>query len=92
MGRLVKNFNAVIWDQHKFEIVVNGNLHKFSQHDAMKTFLINTKERVLVEASPVDNIWGIGMAADHEHIENPLKWRGENLLGYALMEVRDKLK
>ncbi|MNE30700.1 Swarming motility protein YbiA [compost metagenome] len=92
MGRLVNHFNPAIWDSHKFQIVVNGNFHKFSQHEGLKSFLINTKDRVLVEASPVDNIWGIGMAADHDHIENPLKWKGENLLGYALMEVRDKLK
>mgnify|MGYP006105085405 FL=1 len=45
-----------------------------------------------MEASPVDTIWGIGMASDNVNIENPSKWEGENLLGYALMEVRDLLK
>ncbi len=92
LGREVKNFNAATWDAHKFDLVVNGNQHKFSQHPALKTFLLHTHERILVEASPMDRIWGIGMAASNEHVENPLQWRGHNLLGYALMVVRDQLK
>jgi len=62
---------------------------KFSQNEKLKTFLLNTGTRVLVEASPYDKIWGIGLSADQENIENPLTWNGENLLGFALMEVRD---
>lgn len=92
LGRLVKGFDAKIWDDNKFSIVVEGNYQKFSQHNDLKDFLLNTKNRILVEASPVDAIWGIGMAIDNPHIENPLLWKGENLLGYALMEVRDRLK
>lgn len=91
-GRSIKAFDANMWDQHKFDIVVQGNIHKFSQHAPLKAFLLDTKERILVEASPVDTIWGIGLAADNAHIENPMKWKGENLLGYALMEVRDTLR
>jgi hypothetical protein len=90
-GRLVKNFDLDVWDRHKFEIVVQGNFHKFSSHPELKKFLTGTQDRVLAEASPVDIVWGIGLAADHTDIENPLKWRGENLLGYALMQVRDQL-
>jgi ribA/ribD-fused uncharacterized protein len=92
LGREVKNFEPALWEIHKFNIVVEGNFHKFVQHAELKTFLLNTGERILVEASPVDAVWGIGMAADHAKINNPSAWRGENLLGYALMEVRDKLK
>lgn len=92
LGRQVKNFDAVTWDAHKFDLVVEGNYHKFSQYPALKTFLINTHGRILVEASPMDRIWGIGMAATSENVENPLLWRGHNLLGYALMVVRDQLK
>ncbi|MES2775253.1 MAG: NADAR family protein [Bacteroidota bacterium] len=92
LGREIRNFDTEAWDKKKFDIVVDGNFHKFSQHQDLKTFLINTHNRVLVEASPVDAIWGIGMAADDPKIENPQTWRGENLLGYALMEVRDKLR
>jgi ribA/ribD-fused uncharacterized protein len=92
LGRKVKNFDAELWEQHKFQIVVEGNFHKFTQHPALKIFLLNTAEKVLVEASPVDAVWGIGMAEDNPEVHHPASWRGENLLGYALMEVRDQLK
>jgi hypothetical protein len=91
LGRQVKNFDPNIWDQRKFEIVVNGNVHKFGQHPDYMTFLLNTKNRVLVEASPRDRIWGIGMDKNNENVENPLLWKGQNLLGFALMEAREKL-
>ncbi|CAM1372058.1 NADAR family protein [Tenacibaculum xiamenense] len=92
LGRKVKNFAPEIWDQHKFDIVVQANLAKFSQNPELKTFLLNTKDRIIVEASPVDPIWGIGMAADHPDVTTPNLWRGYNLLGYALMEVRDQIQ
>ncbi|AXG68733.1 N-glycosidase YbiA [Kordia sp. SMS9] len=92
LGRKVKNFDPVIWDEHKFNVVVEGNHHKFSQHEHLQQFLLNTKNRVLVEASPRDKIWGIGMSENDEHITNPNLWKGQNLLGFALMEVRDQLK
>lgn len=90
-GRQVEGFNLDIWEAKRFEIVKKGNYHKFSQNKPLAAFLINTNERVLVEASPVDSIWGIGLAEDHEDASNPEKWRGLNLLGFALMEVRDEL-
>ena len=92
LGRKVKRFNPDIWDRHKYEIVKRGNHHEFSQHEDLKEFLLSTKNRVLVEASPRDRIWGIGMSQNHENVENPNLWRGQNLLGFALMEVRDQLK
>ena len=92
LGRLVTNFNPAAWDAEKFNIVVKGNLLKFSQYPKMKEFLINTGDTIIVEASPLDRIWGIGMSANNEHAENPTLWKGHNLLGYALMEVRDQLK
>lgn len=91
-GRNVKGFNPELWDENKLDIVTRANMAKFSQNQEMKDFLINTNKRVIVEASPVDRIWGIGLAKDSTHAENPLKWRGENLLGFALMEVREQLK
>ncbi|WP_370277665.1 NADAR family protein [Flavobacterium sp. J27] len=66
IGRQVHNFNQTIWLEKRGEIVIQGNLHKFTQNKVLKEFLLNTKERVLVEASPVDAIWGIGLTADHE--------------------------
>jgi ribA/ribD-fused uncharacterized protein len=92
IGRLVEGFDPRQWDQHKYEYVREGNYHKFSQHPALREFLLNTGDRVLVEASPVDKIWGIGMAKTDDHIHNPARWKGENLLGFALMEVRDELR
>lgn len=91
LGRQVKNFSESIWNEKRFEIVVEGNFHKFSQNEELKEFLLNTKNRVLVEASPVDKIWGIGLTGDDPKAENPRLWKGLNLLGFALMEVRDEL-
>lgn len=91
LGRTIANFNELIWQQHREAIVYRGNLAKFSQHDELKHFLLNTGNRVLVEASPVDKIWGIGMAQDNPDCYNPLLWRGLNLLGFALMKVRADL-
>lgn len=92
LGREVKNFDDMVWEQNRFKIVVEGNVLKFSQNQELKRFLLNTGDRVLVEASPVDRIWGIGLAADNLEVENPNVWRGLNLLGFALMEVRDFLR
>lgn len=92
LGRKVKNFDPEVWEQACFNIVVEGNYHKFSQNEEMKDFLLKTGELVIVEASPVDAIWGIGMAKDHANVERPDLWRGTNLLGFALTEVRDRLK
>lgn len=91
LGRQVRNFDGQLWNAHKYNIVKEGNIHKFSQHEELKTFLLNTKDRVLVEASPVDKIWGIGLEASHPHAEQPMHWKGENLLGFAIMEARDHL-
>ena len=92
LGREVKNYVDSVWLENRYEIVKQGNLHKFNQNLDLRTFLMNTKDRVLVEASPVDVIWGIGLASDHKDIHNSEKWQGLNLLGFALMEVRDELK
>lgn len=90
LGRKIRNFNEDIWDKNKYSIVINGNYLKFSQNKEFREFLINTKDKVLVEASPYDGIWGIKMSEDDLYIGNPMKWKGQNLLGFALMEVRDK--
>ena len=92
LGRMVRNFDQNIWEQNCQKIVANGNFLKFSQHKELEQFLLNTNERIIVEASPRDRIWGIGMSKSHEHANNPNFWRGKNLLGFCLMEVRDLLK
>lgn len=92
IGREVNGFDQQVWEAHRFEIVVAGNVAKFNAHPELKAFLLGTGDRVLVEASPMDRIWGIGLAQDHPDCNNPNNWKGENLLGFALMEVREKLR
>jgi len=92
IGREVHGFDEAIWLRERFALVVAGNEAKFRQHPALAEFLLGTGERVLVEASPVDRIWGIGLAADDPDAERPQNWRGLNLLGFALMEVRARLR
>jgi ribA/ribD-fused uncharacterized protein len=91
LGRTVKDFDHEEWMKHAYDIVLQGSLHKFGQNEALKAFLLNTGNKILVEASPVDFVWGIGMAHDHRDAMNPAAWRGPNLLGFALMEARDIL-
>jgi ribA/ribD-fused uncharacterized protein len=91
LGSRVIGFDQQVWDEHRVPIVVAGNLAKFRQRPALGTFLINTGRRVLVEASPVDRIWGIGLTRDDPAAADPAQWRGLNLLGFALMQVRDVL-
>jgi len=87
-GREVTNFVASTWDSRCFDIVVRGNVAKFSQSEALREYLLGTGDQVLVEASPVDRVWGIGLAADDPRAQIPSRWRGQNLLGFALMRVR----
>lgn len=91
LGRKVANFDALLWEEKCYEIVKQGNFHKFSQNENLKTFLLNTQNAIIVEASPVDNIWGIGLDENNPDALNPLKWKGKNLLGFALMEVREEI-
>lgn len=91
LGREVRNYEHGKWLESRFEIVVRGNLAKFDQNQDLKAFLLSTASRILVEASPVDDIWGIGLAQDHGYAGQPEHWPGLNLLGFALMKVRDYL-
>lgn len=84
--------NEEIWNNIKYSIVVNGNYNKFIQNEKLKAFLLSTEDKILVEASPYDNVWGIQMSEEDMDIKNPKLWRGENLLGFALMEVRNEIK
>ncbi len=91
VGRQIVGFDERLWLAQRFRIVVDANLAKFTQHRALGDFLANTGDRVLVEASPVDPIWGIGLAANDPGATDPFAWNGLNLLGFALMEVRARL-
>jgi ribA/ribD-fused uncharacterized protein len=91
-GRHVKGFTDATWEQHRFALVVEGSMHKLSQHPALRRYLLEeTAGQVLVEASPVDRVWGIGLAQDDPRAPKPAQWRGLNLLGFALMEARARL-
>jgi ribA/ribD-fused uncharacterized protein len=72
-------------------LVTEGNIHKFSQNEELGLFLKSTGDAVLVEASPRDCIWGIGLGQDNPRALDPVTWRGQNLLGFALMDVREKI-
>jgi ribA/ribD-fused uncharacterized protein len=91
MGREVAGFDESRWNAARFAIVVRGNFAKFSAHPELAAWLLRTGDKVLVEASPQDAIWGIGLAADDPAARDPLRWRGPNLLGFAIMEARTLL-
>jgi ribA/ribD-fused uncharacterized protein len=92
LGRQVKNFIPEIWDEHCYNIVLKGNIAKFSQNKDLKNELLATENKILVEASPYDCVWGIGLKQDCPDCNNPAKWKGTNLLGFALTEVKDIIK
>ncbi|GHC85370.1 hypothetical protein GCM10010349_70990 [Streptomyces flavofungini] len=91
-GRHVRDFDDQVWERERFGIVVEGSVRKFSSDGALRAYLVGTGDRVLVEASPVDRVWGVGLAADDPRIADPAGWRGLNLLGSALMEARERLR
>lgn len=92
LGRSVKNFSDEIWDKFKIDVVFEGCFEKFTQNRNLLPILLETKDLELVEASPYDKIWGIGMGVENENITNKSKWNGQNLLGKVLSSVRDTLK
>jgi ribA/ribD-fused uncharacterized protein len=93
LGRSVSNFNQNIWDKNCVDIVMRGCFLKFSQNEYIKDILLNTNDAILAEASPYDTIWGIGLTIKTANAcKNESEWRGQNLLGKCLMNVREKLK
>ena len=91
LGRQIKGFDTPTWVLRRTDIVTRGNMAKFGQHDDLREYLLATGEKILVEASPYDTIWGIGRAEDDPCAASPEQWNGLNLLGFALMLVRDQL-
>ena len=91
LGREVQNFDTKKWGEESYNVVVRGNIAKFSQNEDLLEVLLSTGNKVLAEASPYDKIWGIGMREAEARKAYPHVWRGTNKLGFALMEVRDKL-
>ena len=91
-GRRVKGFDLKTWENACRSFVYVGNLLKFTQDDGLKDLLLATGNRLIVEASPIDRIWGIGLAADNPLAWNQSTWRGTNFLGDALTKVRDEIR
>lgn len=90
LGRMVQNFDEAVWNARREQIVLEGNLFKFRQNEELKEKLLETGEKMFVEASPRDRIWGIGFGEKHA-LERMDSW-GSNLLGKALVEVRKQLR
>ena len=91
-GRKVCDFDPDRWSSECEEIVRIGSLAKFTQNDDLRDFLLSTGDTILVEAAPRDTIWGIGLGAQNERAVDPAKWRGRNLLGFVLIDVREELR
>lgn len=91
LGRKVKNYDDMAWSAKRLSIVAVGCREKFRQNPVLLKALLDTEDRVLVEASPYDRVWGIGLSKDDPRSLDPGKWQGLNLLGEALMAVRKRL-
>ena len=90
-GRRVKGFDTETWNEVCREFVYQGNLAKFTQNIKFKDELLKTGDKEIVEASPYDAIWGIGMGVEHEDIMDKSKWKGTNWLGEAVVRVRETI-
>jgi len=92
LGREVKNYDDELWDSVRFQVVVLANILKFNSHSTdpkLKEYLAKTESRILVEANPIDSIWGVALSQDDDRILDESQWQGRNLLGKALMIARD---
>lgn len=92
LGRQVRKFDEDTWKANAEQIVYAGNYAKFSQSGGYLHYLLGTEDRIIVEGSPYDRIWGVGISWSDPRIEDEANWRGENLLGKAIMRVRNELK
>lgn len=89
LGRKIPNFDDKVWTKHRLEIVTKGNILKFQQNPELKAQLLETGKRPLVEASPLDKIWGIGFRKSEAERKRG-HW-GLNLLGIALEKAREEI-
>ncbi len=92
LGRSVSNYDDDIWSSKREKVVLDGAIAKFSQNIDLKKQLLDTKDAILAECAIKDLIWGIGLSMKDINRFDIKKWRGKNLLGYTLMQVRDKLR
>lgn len=91
LGRQVSNFDEHVWNGIKQIVVYEGLLTKFLQNGDLKDKLISTGEAILAECAVKDLIWGVGLSMKNPDRLDKTKWKGQNLLGYTLMMVRERL-
>lgn len=92
LGRQVAHYDEQVWDGIRFNCVVNGNVAKFGQNADLRELILASGDAIFIEASPTDKIWGVGLGLEHPGVLDPTKWRGENLLGFALVKTRQALR
>lgn len=92
LGRQVKGFLIPVWAQVARGVVFMASYYKFTQNPEFKAVLLESGNLTLVEASPTDQIWGIGLSENHPDADDPAKWQGKNWLGEVLMQVRSQLQ
>ena len=92
LGRKVANYDGAVWEQRRGEVLKTALRAKFTQNEDLKQALLATGSRILAEASPRDGIYGIRLTAEDAASLAPEKWPGQNLLGKALMEIREELR
>lgn len=92
LGRKVAGYDDAVWSARRQQVSIRGNICKFAQNPRLKDFLLSTGDKILVEASPEDTVWGIGLDENSPAAIVPSRWRGRNLLGFALMEAREHLR
>lgn len=91
-GRRVINFDEKKWKVNREKIMYQGNLLKFTQNEDLKQAMLDTGDRIFVEASPYDRIWGVGLRKSDPRINNPKQWKGLNLLGICLTRVKHMIR
>lgn len=92
LGKLVKGFDKEVWDANKYNIVANGNWLKFTQNTyLLKELLDLPHDKIFVEASPIDLVWGVGLDENNPKIDDEINWRGQNLLGKVITETRNRI-
>jgi ribA/ribD-fused uncharacterized protein len=92
LGRQVQGFVDSAWAAARFDAVTAGSIGKFSSTPELKAYLLATGNEILVEAAPRDRIWGIGLGRENAFVKEPARWRGQNLLGFALVRARAALR
>lgn len=92
LGREVADYKDDLWDCVRYGYMVYVNYLKYTQNEDLRNKLLATENKVLVEASPNDKVWGVGLCANDPLILDDKNWTGKNLLGKALMDVRKKIQ